>query len=368
MLKITQINGESYLIKYFSSVNLVEIDALSRLNHPHIIHSIETIKSNDKVIVLLPLANFTLDHAIATYSTEKKLLLIYRLLHALEFIHRNNLSHTNVTKKNIGMKDNHPYFINLESCILDKTKQDLDIKDFGKLFSEILNGSSVESTEQNLFRFVNKEYKANCFEFINWIMKESPTTKEVLDHKIFDKVRTEILAGEISSTINSDYAEDQRDIIKLIVYWCRELFSEKDVELLFLAVDLFNRSASTYKDKLSLERMALGATCLFMASKMFGENLLVADKLKTINTLVPEINQEMILKKELEVIDLLGGVLNVSKLYKSCNNSEEIKTTFREIVMNKDSSLYAKLNLEEWKKMMNIETTSSSKEIKIKDL
>lgn len=368
MLKITEINGESYLVKYLSSDNLIEIDVLSRLNHPHIIHSIETMKRQDKVITLLPLVNFTLDRAIATYSTEKKLLLLFQLLHALEFIHSNNLAHTSVNKKNIGMKDKHPYFINLDSCVLDKTRQSLDVQDFGKLFLEVLNGSNAELTNQDLFRFVNKEYKTNCLEFVNWIVKESPSSKEVINHKIFDKVRKELIGEVISSPINSDYASDHRDIIKLTVHWCKELFPEKDVELLFLAIDLFNRSASFYKDKPSLERMALGTTCLLMAGKMFGEKLSVTDELKIVNILVSGINEEMITNKELEVIDLLGGILNVSELYKNCNNSEEVKTTFREIVMNKDSTLYAKINVEEWMRMMSVENSSSSKEIKIRDL
>lgn len=372
MFKVAEINGEVHVVKYISPdenygvTNLVEIDILSRLEHPNIIHAVNVIKIDKKIAMALPLINFKLDRAILTYSTEEKLKLIFQLIHGLEFIHDNNISHLGISKFNIGLKDDHPYFINCESCILSDENKSTDVYDFGKLCLEILGNKDLK--EENLFKFVHKEYRSTCISFVTWILQEKPTSKEILNHEIFNKVRVDIKIGTINCAIDCEYSPDHRDIIKLIVHWCRELFPEKDVKLLFLAVDLFNRTVSNYNDTAALDRMALGASCLLISSKIFGEKITIIDELKVVNILVQGITKQMIIGKELEIIDFSEGVLNISLLYNCCNNGDEIKICFDEIIMNKDAKLYANLDVKEWIKMINVTNPTCSKEIKIKDL
>ena len=348
MFKITEIDGESCLIKYVShdKLNLKEIDLLCRIKHPNIIHSLGVMKVDQSIAIILPLANFKSDKIISGYCTEQRSGVLYRLIHGLDFLSKNGFGEIKLTKQSVCFKDDHVYFT------VDNTEGDL------KTFLLDILSTSVEDP----FKYVKKEYKDLCCDFIS---SETLSYTEILNHKLFDKVRRDINCSVITPVIDSDYSQDHRDVLKLIVHWCRESFQDSTVKLLFVAVDLFNRTASNYKEKPPLERMALGVACLSIASELLGEK---KDLLSTVNVLVPGITEQMIDNKRLEVIEITDGVLNNSSLYDSCENGDELKISFNEIIMNKDTKLYSTLDTKEWISIISVKEPQHPKEIKVRDL
>ena len=367
MFKIADVNGESCLITCINAdpnygiTNLVELDLLSRLNHPNLLHSLDMVKTNSRISSIVPLPNLLLESVISSYSTEEKLSVCYQLCHAVDFLNNNQVVMQQISLKEVALKNGIPYFTSLQNCIFGNNQNTIIL---GKLFIEIFELKNYK--EEESYKFIGKQYRIELKQFINSIFDSQITIKEILSNKIFDKVRTEITSSVVEYFADDDYSEDHRDIIKLIVHWSKQMFSESSVELLFLSVDLFNRSASEYKHKQTLDRMSLGACCVFMASKLLGENPIVSEFVKKLNELVPGITQEILLEKELEIIEINSGVLLISKLYKVCNNADELRISFDEIVMSKNVKLYSNLDTEEWSKIIKTDC-ENPKNLKLKE-
>lgn len=421
--EVESLQGDLFAFKYilpdvsyksYGLDSLNEIDILSRINHPYIIHAATIITAFnckiDGLAIILPLADRTLydiiyDH---TYTTENKLPILYKLATALEFMHRARILHLDIKSSNVVLQENVPYFIDFGlSMVVDDAatgKYDhstrvtidhrapeilaggriynaaVDVWAFGIMMLYVISGRRIFDTNfsnitdgqfynvvidtfkthdilEKLLVGVSLKYKALCIDFFTNVLQINPsdrlTAKEICDHPLFGEFKSQVDGTLIVPPINNNYTSDQRDILKLMIHWARILYKESRVEMLFLAVDLFNRIANFYKDRTALDRMSLSATCLWMAAKLTNEKLIPINKYtEELIKMVPGITSDSILKDEIEIVHLSSGILNVSNLYASCANGDELKLSFNLIILDRDSTLYSLVDIEKWVEMM----------------
>jgi serine/threonine protein kinase len=368
----------------------------------------------DGLAIVLPLADRTLSDIITDIraTTDDKLPIFYKLASALDFMHDNRILHLDIKATNIvlqGLQDNHPLFIDfgLSSFVedtkigkyIDQLKVTMDYRPpeilaGGRIYNTAVDIWSfgimmlyVLSSNINMFRVdwanvtesqfynhirqlfsnpqyitmllngVREKYKPGCIDLISKMLQIDPdkriTAKEILDHPIFDGFRIVVIGNTIIPQINYNYAPDHRNIIKLIFHVSNQLYPNVIAEMLFLAIDLFNRIGSYYKNRVTLDRMSVAAACLWTSSKILELPLvLLPDYIESWNLLIPELRADSILNNEIEIIHTLGGILNVNNLYHNCINNDEVRLSFQYVIMASDSSLYAKVDIPAWSNTM----------------
>jgi cyclin-dependent kinase len=421
--QVEDVNGEIYAFKYilpsddykeYGLDSLNEIDILSRVQHPHIIHAPKIITSYnceiDGLAIILPLADRTLHDIIRDNraTTDVKLPILYKLATAMEFMHRSGILHLDIKSTNVVLQDlqaNIPYFIDFGLCMIadnaatgkynprvlvtiDHRAPEIlsggriynaavDVWAFGIMMLYILSGQNIFSDIN--FRTITPEafapividifstpdliaqklsgvrekYRAQCIDLISRILNVNPllrlTAKQICDHPLFDEVRLPVDGQLIVPPIYYSYAPDHRDILKVMITWARNLYAESRVEMLFLAVDLYNRMGSYYKDKTPAQRMSLAATCLWMAAKLTNDIFIpLLQYVNEITKSFKDITTNSILQDEIMIVHTLEGVLNVSQLYRICDNGDELDLSLRYIILARDSTLYARAKISEW--------------------
>lgn len=403
--------------KKYGLDSLNEIDVLTRVNHPHIIHAAKIITTHnceiDGLAIILPLADRTLYDIIRDprMATENKLPILYKLATGLEFLHRSRILHLDIKSGNAvlqGIQDNTPYLIDFGlSMIVDDIevgKYDrntrvtidhrapeilaggrvytaaVDIWAFGIMMLYILGGRGIFDVDfatitdaqlhdvvvamfstpaifEKLLVGVREKYRLLCIDFFTKVLQIDPakrlTAKQICDHPLFAEFATPIDGTLSNPPIAHDYAPDHRDILKLLIHWAQSLYSTSRAEMLFLAVDLFNRVASFYKGRDALNRMSLAAACLWVAAKLTNAKSLPLDiYVPELVKMVPGITVEGILQDEVEIVHLLSGILNVSALYAASANGDELKLSFSHIILDRDSTLYARTDIPKWSQIM----------------
>ena len=435
-------HGDLFAFKYIrhnASYNtngldgLEEIDILSRVHHPYIIHASKVITIHncqiDGLAIVLPLAERTLYDIIRDpyMTTENKLPILYKLAAAMNFMHQNGILHLDIKSSNVvlqGITENHPYFIDFGlSMIVDNAQTGkysrttrvtidhrapeilaggfvynaaVDIWAFGIMMLYIISGRNLFNVDfnkitnaeflrillvmfsddlsiRNLLIGVRDKYQALCLDFFTSVLQIDPTkrltSQQICNHPLFDEFRQPVVGIVDVPPIPYDYSPDHRDIIKLLIHWAQELYGRNRAEMLFLAVDLFNRTASFYKQREPIDRMTLAATCLWVASKLTDDPLIpLTIYTPSLNKMVPNIISANILNTETEIIHLLGGILDVSNLYRSCTNNEELRLSLSNIILSRDSTLYARTDVPAWvaiMKTMITEPVNTDKDITI---
>lgn len=414
--------------------SLNEIDILSRVDHPYIIHAAKIITSHnceiDGLAVVLPLADRTLFDIIRDphVTTDDKLPILYRLATALDFLHLNNILHLDIKATNVvlqGITENHPYLIDFGlSMIVDdvvKGKYDnstrvtidhrapeilagsrvynaaVDVWAFGIMMLYILSGQGIfnvnfatitpaelNATIINMFADpkifdgylvgVRDTYRPLCKDLLSRILQINPaqrlTASQICNHPLFNQFKIPVNGILIEPYIPHDYADDHRDILKILIHWATTIYHDSRAELLFLAVDLFNRTSSFYTKRTPLDRMSLAATCLWVAAKLTDSKMVPLDVyIPSVTAIVKDITASEILKIEIEIIYLLNGILHVSKLYRSCTTAEELRLSLHHVILSRDTNTYAQTDIPAWLEVMkNYTADNTSKNITIAEL
>jgi len=402
----------NYELNGLDSIN--EIDILARVKHPHIIHANKIITPKDcnidGIAIILPLAERTLDDLRADLRITKthRIRILYQLATGMAFLHASNILHLDIKTHNVVIKDikeNIPYLIDFGlSMVVD----DIAVGKYNKHVRvtldfrppEILNGGRIYNGAVDVWsfgilalyflsdraiypsKFVKMDEKdfaglveskfatsehietllrstmGNNVELISDLIfkmlqidpSKRLTAQQICDHPLFDSVRTPIPGSLKNPLIPFDYADDHRNILKIMVFqWAKEIYPNEKAELLFLAVDLFNRTGSYYKNKDPKDRLQLAATCLWMASKLTDVKLInLSLYVPMLHNMAPAITNNDILSTEIEIIHILGGILQVSNLYSQAKSNEELKFSFEMIIINKDSTIYARTDTPLW--------------------
>lgn len=397
--------------------SLNEIDVLTRINHPHIIHASKVITAHnchiDGLAIILPLADRTLFDIIKDpkMTTERNLPILYKLATAVDFLHRAKILHLDIKSTNVvlqGLNENAPYLIDFGLCMsvdnvetgrydnstrvtMDHRAPEIlaggriyngavDIWAFGIMMLYLLSGRNIYQVDftaitdyklhaiivnlfstptyiENLLVGVREKYRPICLDFFSKVLVIDPskrlTAREICDHPIFDEFRYDIDGYLVVPPIAHDYANDHRDILKLLLHWAQTVYGKSRAELLFLAVDLYNRVDSFYKNREAIDRMHLAATSLWVASKLTdSKSIPISVYVHELVKMVPGISGTKILDTEIEIIHLLSGVLNVSNLYRICETGDELNLTLQHVILDRDSTLYARTDTNAWLQVM----------------
>lgn len=149
-----------------------------------------------------------------------------------------------------------------------------------------------------------------------------------------DRISNEVIYPE-------SYHESHREVLKVLLH---TLDSNRSIELLFLAVDLYNRIG--LEIVLESELKLTANACIQIAEELLDYQV---SKLES---------------NKLKVIYLLKGNLNHSKYYQLCCNIDELRYVFDTIIMNKDSKTYLS---DEFEKSLLPDRVVSSKEMSINE-
>ncbi|CAH6420222.1 Protein kinase [uncultured virus] len=416
--------------------SLNEIDILSRVNHPYIIHSAQIVTSHnckiDGIAVILPLADRTLFNLIndVRATTDQKLPIFYKLATALDFLHSNHILHLDIKSTNVVLQDiniNHPFLIDFGlSLIVDDAKTGVynhntrvtidhrapeilagsriynaavDVWAFGIMMLYILSVRGVYDvdfasitpedlglvavtmfTNPDIFdgflAGVRDKYRNQCKDLLRGMLQvdstQRITARQIMDHPVFDDFRHPVQGYLNEPYIPYDYAIDQRDILKILIHWTKTLYPEARAELIFLAVDLFNRVAGFYRDRTPIDRMTLAAACLWVAAKLTSSKSIPLNVyVPEINKIVPNITTNGILDTEIEIIHLQNGILHISKLYRECTTANELIHSFQYVILDRDSTLYARVDVTGWideMKKLPIVSEQQNKNITVAEL
>lgn len=428
-------NDNPYAFKYikrenyhiYGSDELTEIDILSRIEHPHILHRIKIVTpyncNIENVGIILPLGNNTLENYISSSNTSDKIKIIYKLASALDFMHENGILHLDIKNNNIIMIGTEPYFIDFGlSMLVDNAyigeqsnrlrvtinhrppelfinnnniyNSAVDIWSFGILILYLFlgtNNNNVFNTYfyshqkdnkaihsylidkyddknhiKNLFsRFnINENIKNNLVDLISKMLKINPSqrisAKQILKHPLFNEQNLNITGFVITPIINTNYSSDNRNIVKLIIQWCREnkYIKHANINVLFGGIDLFKRVAHHYKDDNFNKNIIIASTCLFMTNKLlnFKHNIKIKDYIDFIN--LPNnhgdnITINDILNAEIEIITVSKGILYDSQIYKKSSNVNQLQQTLFDVILNQDQTIYGKLDIEKWNDILD---------------
>lgn len=442
IFSVRDYQGAMFAIKYIKEPlyqlvgfqGLPEIDILSRVEHPHIIHSGMIITSlscelRDSLAISMPLADMTLSTAIVNnlFTTEAKLGIIYKLVTALDFLHGHNILHLDIKTTNIVLRDNQPYLIDfgLAMFVEDATKgrnyahelvtetnrppeifaggrqynAAVDVWSLGMVILSLLSGKSflfsdtvswgmnklmiieLETIVQSLPKLLvnlSQKYRSQCLSLLQTMLELDPkrrlTTAQVIEHSLFDDVRM-LIVGHINQPVyNPVYSSDHRDILKIMLLWAQQVFIDNSAQSLLLAIDIYNRASTFYDSTITTttQRMALGAMCLVMGMKLLEEVYLNLPQYQiVINKLIPEITTKDLLNAETEILYHLDGVLYRSPFFDKLTTGDELILTFSHIIMDRDSTLYLRVDYDAWVRLVKqLESNKiyPTKDITIKQL
>lgn len=391
---VDKATGNLYALKYINTNELIEVDIHSRLIHPHIMNNIKFLTlDNNCVGMILPLADRCLcDIMHGNMTTRDKLPILYKVACTLEFLHRNKILHLNINLNNVvleGINENYPYLIDYHQSMMvddiDHGRHDsairgtldylapeiftdhiytasVDIWAFGIMTAYLLSESTIYPTIDTnliistftdpqpiltrLLSGVHSEYASLCFDFLSKILvldpKQRLSAQEMCQHPLFDKCRASItpISGTIlKPTISTDYADDNREIIKVFVISITKWYPNERAELLFLAVDLYYRVSPFYKNHNSSERIKLTATCLWMASKFIYTPIHPLPEYLALFSEV-SLTYEMLCVLENEIIKHLNGILYNCHLYTLCTTGDQLRSCLP-IMLHSDRCFYA---------------------------
>lgn len=395
--------GQSYALKFlmpekeyedFGIMNLLEVDVVSRIRHPNIIPSYTILTKNycviDSIGLLEPLGEGTLEDTMIN-PIDEKLEILFKITDALEFLHENGILHLDIKLSNVIIThDRDPYLIDFGLSLYTYNKKyhssalvtyeyrppeifqgnyeyssATDIYSLGILFLYLLSGKHIFSFigEKDMLYAINQllnpnkirqylqnvpiKYREYAIGLITRMVtidpKERPTTREILANPLFSDIERQNNITDkymIQPSISYDYDINHRDIIKFIIHRCPKTVS---AEVLFLAIDLFNRVDSFYKGRSPARRLSVAITCLIMAGKMLDTYFRVQDF---------GVPKETIIQNEIDIIGFLQGILYPPYLYKICENGDQLQMSLQNVILSNDPSLYAKVDLPLWLRTM----------------
>lgn len=399
---VDKVTGNLYALNYINSSHLIEVDIHSRLIHPHIMSNIKFVEiDNCTMGMVFPLADRCLcDIMHINMTTRDKLPILYKVARALEFLHRNRILHLNINLNNVvleGIHENYPYLIDYhQSMIVDNIHHGrhdssvrgtldylapeifndhmytsaVDIWAFGIMTAYLLSESTIypiidinlptliintftdpHPILSRLLTGISSEYSSLCYDFLSKVLvidpKQRLNAQELCIHPLFDKCRSSIsedsLSGStISPLMSNDYSDDNREIIKVFVISIAKWFPNERAELLFLAVDLYYRVSSFYKNHSHSDRILLTATCLWMAFKFISPPRL-SDYLSLFSDI--SLTYDILCTMENEIIKHLNGILYTSTIYTACTTGDQLRVCLP-IILHSDNTYYSQMSNE----------------------
>jgi len=315
---------------------LNDIDILSRLYHPHLLHSLflfspSSSPSFSNLSLLLPLSTNSLsslfnDH---TMSTSQKLPILFKIAHAIHFLHSHRFLFLNLSPSSVSFSSpSHPFLSNFHhSLYLSSFSPPFSLSSFSSfthlppellssspsspcfssdswsfgllLFSFITNNniynsslspssfllslsdlfspSSLSSTLDSSLINVSPSLSPLVKNLLSSLLSFDPTQRlsfsQILTHDLFSSFSFSSIPSSLIPPFILSYHPDHRSIIKLIIYWCQSFFSSLSSELLFLSCDLFFRVSPFFSSSSSIFLMSLAVSCIWISLKFLYSSL-----------------------------------------------------------------------------------------------
>jgi serine/threonine protein kinase len=365
--------------------------------------------------VTLPLTDKTLSNITNHHLLIKqKLKIIYKLASAIKYLHNNNILHLDINENIIALDDNlEPCISDLSSCrIVQNIHQSIhlpnyipkynmyistnrlynsynDIWSFGMVMIHLLlernvNNEILELTSDlqqfkkillcslpKLLENIPYEYYNDCLDILQRIFNLEININDICDHHIFIDIIDDVNDTNITNDTNFNdiivLADNHRDTLKLLIHWCRKIYEKYDMALLFLAIDIFNRAAA--KVSITNNMNTIATVALYLSSKFWTSEVTFNTILEIVNIEAPDITLDNCISTEINIIRLLDGNLYSSHLYNKCLHVEHLILSFNKIIMDRDSTLYFKVDIDQWIISMSehIDNPSNNKNIAICD-
>lgn len=413
--------GDVYAFKVGKDnfVDLHEIDCLSRLNHPNILHMVELLTSTrckiHHMVMVLPLAETNFFDYIKRplIQTKTKIPIIYKICHAVYYLHLNGILHLDIKPENILMVDGEPklsdfgyaeYFDPFGTPTKTQVRKITtfyrhpdyqwnnyngmkyhpsdDVWALGVTIAEFLRGvigfyenSTAETlpleqrndTKRNIQQVVatiDPAYRNGVNSLLNGMLdleeRRRFTMEEVLREKLFDGFRSNIDSLLNHNGINyRGFNTRHKSILEYMIgvfYLTNARQRLNSAKLLFLSISLYKYSDPYFPDFDESYLMYLAYTCIYMAYKLIYEDIKPIDLERYLQFFQGKpIQVEVVDRLEDMIITYLNGVLYDDKLYQLCDNKAQLRFSFDHIIRNDDVTIYAKVDLARWKAMMNEE-------------
>lgn len=228
---------------------------------------------------------------------------------------------------------------------------------------------------------IDKKYLQSCVSLLYKILalnpNERPSFTDICNDplfKEFSKLEIKGITYRNVKYISKDISEVYKAVTDFIVKFTRDFLNDLSVEVLFLAIDLYNRSLSD--EKIYLNHLLNGITCLWIAIKYIkGYNFInIKTFIENFNKVSKEqhVNKENIFYNEISIITKVEGLINVSKLYKLCYNNKELKIAYQEVILKGDPIQYNEMDKQKWELILKEydikERVTDEKNLTIKDL
>jgi serine/threonine protein kinase len=364
--KITDKNQEEYIFKYAASNFCNEIDILTTLISPNILHMSKLLSPIECKYIPRFALIFKQYSDLKEYfgsTQEIKIKLIRDIALGIKFLHENNILHLDIKPANVVVGDTTAKLIDFgfsrrcenglfQSLDLNGTMNYLppeaieghmaggylsyytknDIYSFGILSLVMLNGEkeltkyfthftkikqnkklldSIIEAKQKLFFDLessddpNREFLSKC---INVISTDRPEMTVILEDDFFTEkyfYPCEVRKGSYSK------GGERNTIMEIAKMFLHQEFLGS-VKTLFLAVDLYMRLPE------EMIRAQITITCVVIALRM-------------VDNKFPKVAID---KTEVEIITYLGGLLYCNPWYEKCKNIEDLKNVYINIFMN----------------------------------
>ena len=385
----------------FGITNLTEIDALSRLSHPNIIHADAILtpytSQQSGVNIVLPVTYRTLHTLLSDHSltTGDKLPYLHQIACALSYLHQQDILHLDVKALNISIvangTDNNAVLCNMASCahspfITDKVRVTLDhrapellgmgpytytkavdVWSYGIMFIYMITGLPIYPVDfstitieefhqvvtsmfndntvmEKLLYGIDSMWQKQCIDLCQRMLAVDSTKRCSFD----DIIRHELFTGLpvptgniIKSPYITEYSEYHRDIIKLMVNFCITIFEAEHVQGLLIVLDLYKRCSPYYKTKDAAASFILGITCIYLASKYCNyRSYSIEEFIKLVETDGFKVNVENIISTEIAILHMTNGIIGQS-LFDICRSAGCITYLVDNVLVSRDNTLYS---------------------------
>ncbi len=189
---------------------------------------------------------------------------------------------------------------------------------------------------------------------INYILRA--TMEEVCQHVLFEPYCNHDILGGISTLETNDDNKSIEFWILYIIKTVKNNFGNRDVSMLFLAVDLFYRSVSINIDA------TLCITCVWMAAKLTNNDNFTLPEF--LSFLADDISVSAVVSKETDIVVTLKGILNVCELYNACVNATEMRTLLERIMVS-DVNEYRELTIGQLRQSPTFKTFTKGKRVTV---
>lgn len=433
--KVKSLNGNFWALKtidldFHKHNEILEIDVISRLSHPHIINMEKIlILDNKRIGLLTPISDppQTLQKCYSL-SLEEKTDIMYKCAKGLEFLHIHGILHLDFKLENILLTELGPRIIDFGTSLLHHLIDEplhiggpittpyirppeitniggplggfsdvwsfsismfmflgkLSIDDIILLISNDRQTMILDSQIDEVFEnhkmatmktHLNDQGLIDFFiSIINVDYNKRMTTKEITLHPLFKNFSS--IEGKINrlSKSNPHYYNERFYTARNIIITIFKSFFRDDYAIsLFYALDLLHRSLPAIQKKNSHRWHLVAASCIMLGlrSDTGIENFLLC-----VDKIIIHLNlhysdyftEKELLLVEKKVIRYVAGVIFSCPLYEQCTNGHQLKLAYRQILISDDASGYLKLDIPLWLEGIDQGPTDLNKNITIAEL